>query len=95
MLVNLYALQAEVEAIKAEIEGMKQLNEDRRISGYADGYTESNFYEAANSIREIAERMSVVAALGRELVEIPRGGELHGLEIEFRRGAADQRNTRR
>ena len=57
MLVNLFALQAEIEAIKAEIEGMKQLNEDRRISGYTDTYTESSFYEAANSIRKIAKRM--------------------------------------
>ena len=56
-LANLFALQAEIEAIKAEIEGMKQFNEDRRILGNIDTYTESSFYEAANSIREIAERM--------------------------------------
>ena len=39
--------------------------------------------------REVAEGVAVLAALRRQIVEIMRRGELHGLEIELGRRAAD------
>ncbi len=38
---------------------------------------------------EIAEGVAVGRAMGRQRVEIARGGEFHGLHAEFGRGAAD------
>lgn len=56
-LSQVFAIQAEIEAIKIGVEGMKVLNKERELSGYALGYDESAFINAAEDISKLATQL--------------------------------------
>jgi len=57
MTPQLAALVAEMEAVKARIEAMKAENKDREQRGLSIAYTESSFFDEADSLMKIAEIM--------------------------------------
>lgn len=59
---HIHALNAEVAATVAEVEGMKALNTERERHGHAQAYDEAAFQKKANELRSLAFHI-------RELVE--------------------------
>ena len=54
---KMYALIAEMEAVKARIEGMKVENEECIQQSKAIFYIRENFYEAEEALMKIADRL--------------------------------------
>ena len=57
---HMYALVAEMEATKANIEGMRAANMQREACGDAMAYSEDHFQGAANDLAAIADRLRVI-----------------------------------
>jgi hypothetical protein len=53
----LVAIYAEIEATKAEIEGMKALNQYRRDAGRAIAYSDEAFFKIAEELRKISKEI--------------------------------------
>jgi hypothetical protein len=54
---KMYALIAEMEAVKARIEGMKVENELRTQQGLSNAYGGNHFMEAEEALMKIADRL--------------------------------------
>ena len=57
MQAHLYALVADIQAVVADIEGMKALNTYRESRGETIAYDDSHFFESRHELETIAQKL--------------------------------------